>query len=240
MIRDYNDFSKYKYKVSNEDIFSDNLEHGISGIKLNSKTLLILPRTKTIGSINQYNDLSFVEFNNYKLTKTDIGILADNRYNFKRVSCLSFWNTKITDLKLLEFFENVEFLNIAHITDKDFTFEGINNLEKLKTLCLLKTGKVKDFSSIKIKNAIENFSLIQPTNIKDTTGIENLRGLKYLNIEGSEDKTYNLERINGLDKLTSLQKIKLHRINIPFEELIVALNLSLKIELEIDTNLYLT
>lgn len=241
MIRDYNDFAKYKYRLSNEDIFSDNLEFGISGIKYNSKILLVLPRNKDLSPINRYSNLEFIEFNNYDLNELEIGILAENKSILNKVTYLSFWNTPLSNLKLLENFKNVEYLNIAHITNSNFTFEGINNLENLKALCLLKTGKLTDLKSLKIKNEIENFSLIQPTKIKSTDGIENLEGLKYLNIEGSFDKTYPIEKLNGLHKLTALKKIKLFKINIPFDELLVTLKkMPNQIELIIDINLYTT
>ncbi len=152
---------------------------------------------------------------------------------------MSFWNTQLPNLKILEYFKNVECLNVAHISDSYFTFDGIDNLKKLKTLCLLKTGKVKDLSSLRIRNGMENFSLIQPTKIKSTEGIENLNGLKYLNIEGSLDTIYKIEKLSGLDRLTTLEKIKFHKVNIPFDELLVTLKtLPNQIELLIDTNLY--
>ncbi len=241
MIQDYNDFAQYKYKLSNEDIFSENLESGISGIKCDSKTLLVLPRNKSLKPINQYQNLEFIEFNNYDLNESEIGILAENQKNLNKVTYLSFWNTPLINLRLLEHFKNVEYLNVAHITDSDFTFEGIDNLENLKTLCVLKTGKVNDLKSLQIKNKIENFSLIQPTKIKSIQGIENFEALKYLNIEGSFDTTYNIENLNGLNKLSTLEKIKLFKVNIPFEELLLTLKkISSQIELIIDTNLYTT
>lgn len=241
MILDYNDFAQYKYKLSNEDIFSENLESGISGIKYDSKTLLVLLRNKSLKPINQYQNLEFIEFNNYALNESEIGILAENQKILNKVTYLSFWNTPLSNLRLLEHFKNVEYLNVAHITDADFTFEGIGNLENLKTLCVLKTGKVKDLKSLQIKNKIENFSLIQPTKIKSIQGIENFEGLKYLNIEGSFDTTYNIENLNGLNKLSTLEKIKLFKVNIPFEELLLTLkNTPSQIELIIDTNLYTT
>lgn len=239
MIRDYNDFAHFSYKQRNDDIFSENLESGISGIKYDSKTLLVLPRNKSLSPINQYSNLEFVEFNNYNLKKSEIGILAENKSTLSKIKYLSFWNTQLPNLKILEYFKNVECLNVAHISDPYFTFDGIDNLKKLKTLCLLKTGKVKDLSSLRIRNGIENFSLIQPTKIKSTEGIENLNGLKYLNIEGSLDTTYKIEKLSGLDRLTTLEKIKFHKVNIPFDELLVTLKtLPNQIELLIDTNLY--
>ncbi|SFD18760.1 hypothetical protein SAMN04489722_1063 [Algibacter lectus] len=240
MIKNFNDFANYKYQVSNEDIFSDNLELGISGIKYDSKTLLVLPRNKNLGPINQYRELEFIEFNNYDLNDTEVKILNENEEVLEKVKYLSFWNTKLFDLTLLNIFKNVEFLSISHITDPDFTFNGIRDLSQLKTLCLLKTGKVKDLTSLNFNDSIENLSIIQPTNIKDTIGIGKLNNLKYLNIEGSYDKTYKLEKLNELDKLPSLEKIELTRIKIPQKELITALNLPFQIELKIDTNLYST
>lgn len=240
MIRDYNDFAQYKYKISNKDIFLDHLDLGISGIKFDSKALLVLPRNKSLKPINQYSKLKFVEFNNYDLNKSEIEILAENQHVLENVNCLSFWNTKLPDLKILEYFKNVEYLNVAHISDPNFTFEGIDHLDKIKTICLLKTGKIKDFTTLKVKSKVENFSLIQPTNIKSILGIEKLIGLKYLNIEGSMDKTYRIENLKGLDQLTTLEKIKFHKVHIPFDELTILCNLPNQIELEIDANLYPT
>lgn len=240
MIRDYNDFAHYKYKLSNEDIFSENLEFGISGIKYDSKTLLVLPRNKSLSPINQYPKLEFVEFNNYDLNESEIGILAENKSTLSKIKYLSFWNTQLPNLKILEYFQNIECLNIAHITDVDFTFDGIDYLEKLKTLCLLKTGKIKDLKEIQIRNEIENFSLIQPTKIKSTEGIENFSGLKYLNIEGSLDTTYKIEKLSGLDNLITLEKIKFHKVNVPFNELMRLKKIPNQIELIIDYNLYPT
>lgn len=240
MIRDYKDFAHYKYKLSNEDILSENLEFGISGIKYDSKTLLVLPRNKSLSPINQYPKLEFVEFNNYDLNESEIGILAENKSTLSKIKYLSFWNTQLPNLKILEYFENIECLNIAHITDADFTFDGVDYLEKLKTLCLLKTGKVKDLKEIPIRNEIENFSLIQPTKIKSTEGIENFNGLKYLNIEGSLDTTYKIEKLSGLDNLITLEKIKFHKVNVPFDELMRLKKIPNQIELVIDSNLYPT
>lgn len=240
MIRNFNDFSNYKYKVSNEDIFSDDLELGISGIKYDSKTLLVLPRNKNLSLIHQYKELEFIEFNNYDLNNVEIKTLIENKESLEKVKYLSFWNTKIADLRQFYFFQKVEFLSITHITDQNFTLNGIGYLNKLKTLCLLKTGKIKDLTSLNVNRSIENLSIIQPTNIKDTIGIGNLNNLRYLNIEGSYDKTYTLEKLNELDKLPSLEKIELTRIKIPQKELMNALNLPFHIELKIDTNIYST
>ncbi len=240
MIKDYNDFARYKYKVSNENIFSDDLAFGISGIKQNSKTLLILPRNKSLNPIKQYSNLEFIEFNTYDLNESEIAILKENQSNLNNVTYLSFWNTTLSNLNILENFKNVACLNIAHISVPNFTFEGLHNLENLKTFCLLNTGKLKDLTSLSIKNSIENFSLIQPTKIENIEGIEQLKGLKYLNIEGTLDKVYKIESLCGLDKLDALEKVKLYRIHVPFNELLRLKKTSNQLELIIDTNLYAT
>ena len=174
------------------------------------------------------------------MSASELKILSENKDVLKRVKCLSFWNTKLANLELLAYFQNVEYLSIAHIAEKNFTFKSIDYLKKLKTLCLLKTGKVQDFTSVPSNKSIENLSLLQPTHIKNMCGLGNLSGLKYLNISGSLDKVYYLEKINELNRLPSLEKIKFYRIHLPFDELITALDLPIAIELEIDGNLYPT
>lgn len=240
MIRDFREFSKYKYKVSNEDIFLENIDFGISGIKYDSKTLLVLPRNNDLSKLSNYNSLNFIEFNNYELNSSEIKFLSKNKAVLEKVKYLSFWNTKLANLEILKYFKNVEYLSIAHITDKNFNFSGIENLKKLKTLCLLKTGKLESISSISINNCIENLSIIQPTNIKSTFGIKNLTKLNYLNIEGSYDKKYEINSLEELEHLSLIEEIKFHYIKLPFDELLKLNSITNKLKLDIDTNLYPT
>ena len=234
MILNFSDFARYKYNMLRKEI-SDNAEMGAT---FNSKNLLFTPEDNSPNSKFLYKNLSFIEFNNYELDESVIKFLSEHKTELNKISHLSFWNSKMADLSLLQYFEKVQFLSIAHILDSEFTFNGLTNSTKLKTLCLLKTGKTKNFKSIGENNTIENFSIVQPTTIKSTTGIKNLKRLKYLNIEGSADKVYTLDRLNELEHLKSLEKIKLHRLKVPFQELITSLKIPNKIELEIDTNLY--
>lgn len=240
IIRNFSEFSKYKYKVSNENIFSENLEFGISGINYDSKTLLVLPRNNNLSKLSNYKDLNFIEFNNYDLSDSEIEYLSINKIILEKVKYLSFWNTKLVDLEILKYFKNLECLSIAHISDRNFNFKGIEYLKKLKTLCLLKTGKLENISSIGINNCIENLSIIQPTNIKSTIGIKNLTKLKYLNIEGSFDKTYQINNLEELNYLSQIEEIKFHYIKLPFEELIKLENITNNIKLDLDTNLFPT
>lgn len=238
IIRNFSEFSKYKYQVSNENIFSKNLEFGISGIKYDSKTLLVLPRNNNLSKLSNYQNLNFVEFNNYELSNSEIKYLSKNKAVLEKVKYLSFWNTKLVNLEILKYFENIECLNIAHISDRNFNFKGIEYLKKLRTLCLLKTGKLEDISSIGINDSIENLSIIQPTNIKSTVGIKNLTKLKYLNIEGSFDKTYEINNLEELSHLSLIEEIEFHRIKLNFEELIKLEDIPTKIKLDLDTNLF--
>lgn len=237
MITNFQDFANFKYQTS-KDIFTDNPDFGISGIKYDSKTLLVNSQTSNLENIHHYHSLKFIEFNDYALKKQDINALKNAQNRLRKVRYLSFWNARLANLKPLIFFKGVNYLNIAHFQNPNFTFQGIQELLNLKTLCLLKTGGVKDLTGLTIAGEIENFSLIQPTNIKNTDGIENLFGLKYLNIEGSLDTIYRLESLNGLNRLSTIERIKFRRIYIPLDQLILALkNLGL-IDLDIDHNLY--
>jgi len=227
MILDFKGFAKYKYDI---------LRNKTSGISFNPKNLIL--SNENINSKLQSENLSFIEFNNYDIDERTLEFLHKNKSELNKISHLSFWNSKLIDLSLLQYFKKVEFLNISHISDSNFTFNGLDNLENLKTLCLLKTGKIKSFNSIISNQTIENISIIQPTNLKTTHGIGNLKKLKYLNIEGSIDKSYNIDSLNELDTLTHIKKIKLHKIKVPFKELITALKPLGNLELDIDTNLY--
>lgn len=227
MIKNFKEFATYKYNLTNPKKEQKN------------KDFYFLTKDKEI-EILKLKRIEFLEVNNYYLNQLKIDFLSENRDYFDNIKYLSFWNTKIPDLDILKYFKNVEYLNIAHITDKNFNFNGIKNLEKLKTLCLLKTGKLENISSIGINNCIENLSIIQPTNIKNTIGIKNLTKLKYLNIEGSCDKTYQINNLEELEYLSLIEEIKFHYIKLPFNELMKLKNITNTIKLDIDTNLYLT
>lgn len=228
MIFDFKDFAKYKYDILNNKL-PDSSESGIT-----------FTPTRIINSEFLSENLSFIEFNNYDFNESTIEFLNKNSTYLNQISHLSFWNSKIIELSILHYFKKVEFLSVSHIALPNFSFNGLEFSENLKTLCLLKTGKIKDFKSIVSNNTIENFSIIQPTNIKQTSGLGNLKGLKYLNIEGSADKIYHLETLNEIETLASLEKIKLRRVKIPFQELMCSLKLPRNIEFEIDTNIYET
>ncbi|MEP2280058.1 hypothetical protein [Maribacter sp.] len=228
MIFDFKDFAKYKYEILNNKL-PDSSESGI-----------VFTPTRVINSEILSDNLSFIEFNNYDFNESTIHFLNTKSTYLNQISHLSFWNSKIIDLSLLHYFKKVEFLSVSHIAHPNFSFTGIEYLENLKTLCLLKTGKIKDFKSIVSNNTIENFSIIQPANIKQTSGLGNLKGLKYLNIEGSANKIYHLETLNEIETLASIEKIKLRRVKIPFQELMSSLKLPRNIEFEIDANIYET
>ncbi len=224
MIKNFKEFAKYTYDLRN-----------LKSINKNDNFCFLTSNNGI--EILKEKELEFLEINNYELTDSNIFFLSKNKEHLSSIKYLTFWNTKIPNLEILKYFKNVKYLNIAHITDKNFNFQGIEYLTNLKTLCLLKTGKLTDISSIKENNSIENLSIIQPTNIKSTLGIKNLKKLKYLNIEGSVDKFYEMNSLIELEELSELKEIEFYKVKIPYNEM-----LSLKeinpIKLKFDTNLY--
>ena len=186
----------------------------ICGTSFQSEILYVLPATENLENIRFYNNLKFVTINNYKVDRKKNEILKSFKDKLTNVTHLHIWNIKQNDLDLLHLFPNLTHLLVSYIRKADFSFSGLDGLEKLNTLCLLSINKVSDFNFLTntSKLKLKNLSLTYTSNLKSLNGINKFENLEHLSLLAStteSNKKVNLENLTGIEMLTKLKSFEI-------------------------------
>jgi len=215
-IKSTKDFINFLSKT--EDCFlpyeSEKKINAISRTAFHSEVLYILPETHDLKNIVNYNNIKFVQINNYKIDKQGFKILKEHKDKFENVKHLNIWNIKQNDLELLELFPNVTHLLISYIGKADFSYKGLDYLSKLETIVLSSVNKITDFNFLTTsqKEKIKHLHLTYTANLTKFDGIEDFKNLETLTLFAStmeSRKTVNIESLNGLEKLSNLRSFEI-------------------------------
>ncbi len=225
-IKNTKDFINFLSRVKDSFLPYESEEKikAISRTAFHSEVLYILPETHDLKNIANYNNIKFVEINNYKIDQKGFKVLKDYKDKFENVKFLIIWNIKQNDLELLEIFPNVTHLLISHIGKADFSYKGLDYLNNLETVVLSSVNKITDFNFLTKpqKEKIKHLNLTYTANLTKLDGIEDYKNLKTLTLFAStmeSRKTVNLESLKGLEKLSNLEGFEIDYFNFDMEEL---------------------
>ncbi|MDR2920351.1 MAG: hypothetical protein LBV72_13435 [Tannerella sp.] len=226
-IKSTKDFLGFLSKQNNNNFLpqtNDEYSKSICGTNFTSEVLYILPRTETLKNIENYNNLRYITINNYKVDKKGIEILREHKEKLLNVNFLDIWNIKQNDLDILELFPNLTHLLVSYIGKPDFSFNGLDYLKKLGTLCFSSINKITDFHFLtkSQKQIIKNLSLTYTANLTHLDGIEDFENLETRSLFASTPesrKKVTLENLNGLEKLSKLKSFDIGYFKFDIEEL---------------------
>lgn len=216
-IKNIQDFQTFLFEQKDENFIKpDNSEYSstICGTSFQSEILYVLPATENLENIQFYNNLKFVTINNYKVDRKKIEILKNYKDKLTNVTHLHIWNIKQNDLDLLELFPNVTHLLISYIGKADFSYKGLDYLNKLETIVLSSVNKIIDFNFLTTsqKEKIKHLHLTYTASLTKFDGIEDFQNLETLTLFAStmeSRKTVNIENLNGLEKLSNLRSFEI-------------------------------
>jgi len=196
----------------------------ICGTNLSSEILYILSATERLENIQFYDHLKFITINNYKIGNRQLEILTQHRDKLVNVTHLHIWNIKQNGLDLLSLFPNLTHLLVSYIRKADFSFNGLNHVKHLNTLCLLSANKISDFHFLTHSSAskLRNLSLTYTSSLTSLDGIdkfENLEGLSLYASTPESNKKVNLDHLSGMERLTQLRALDIGYFRLDVEEL---------------------
>jgi len=216
-IKNIQDFQTFLFEQKEENFikpYHSEYSNTICGTSFQSEILYVLPATGNLENIQFYNNLKFVTINNYKVDEKKIEILKNYKDKLTNITHLHIWNNKQNDLDLLHLFPKLTHLLVSYIRKADFSFTGLDKLEKLSTLCLLSINKVSDFNFLTnaSKLKLKNLSLTYTSNLKSLNGIDEFKNLEHLSLLAStteSNKKVNLENLKGIEVLTKLKSFEI-------------------------------
>ena len=222
------DFMTFLSRQRREDVFlpynSEESAKSISGTAFHSEVLYVLPSALNLKNIENYNNIKFVEINNFKIDKKGFAILNEHKKKLENVKFLIIWNIRQNDLELLELFPNVTHLLISYIEKVDFSFKGLDYLNNLETLVLSSVNKITDFNFLtkSQKEKIKHLNLAYTARLTKLDGIEDFKNLETITLFASTTesrKTVTLESLNGLEKLSNLSSFEIDYFKFDMEDL---------------------
>lgn len=216
-IENIQDFQTFLTEQKNENFVQPNdpeYTKTICGTNLQSEILYVLPATERLENIQFYQHLKFITINNYKVDSKKLTLLKKYADQLVNVTHLHIWNIKQNDLSLLSLFPNLTHLLVSHIKKVDFSFDSLDEVEHLNTLCLLSLNKIADFSFIPAssKTRLKNLSLTYTQNLSSLKGIGQLENLENLSLFAStmeSNKKVELEDLSGIERLTKLRNFEI-------------------------------
>jgi len=216
-IKNIQDFQRFLFQQKNENfVQSDDSDYSktICGTDFRSEILYVLPSTETLENIRFYDNLKFITINNYKIDRKNLDALKKYKNNLIDVSHLHIWNIKQNDLDLISLFPNLTHLLISHVKKADFSFNRLDELMNLTTLCLLSLNKVSDFNFLPnaSKSRIKNLSLTYTSNLKSLNGIYKFENLEHLSLYAStteSNKKVDLDDLSGIENLAKLKTFEM-------------------------------
>ena len=226
-IKNINDFQTFLVGQRHDSFVQQdnpNFSKTICGTKFSSEILRILPATEQLENIQFYDNLKFITINNYKIGDKQLEILKKYNEKLLNVTHLHIWNIKQNDLELLSMFPNLTHLLVSYIRKADFSFNGLDNLKKLNTLCLLSINKISDFNFLtnSSKLRLKNLSLTYTSNLTSLNGIDRFENLENLSLFAStpeSNKKVNLDNLSGIEKLTKLKSLDMGYFRFDITEL---------------------
>ena len=226
-IKNINDFQTFLVGQRHDSFVQQdnpNFSKTICGTKFSSEILRILPATEQLENIQFYDNLKFITINNYKIGDKQLEILKKYNEKLLNVTHLHIWNIKQNDLELLSMFPNLTHLLVSYIRKADFSFNGLDNLKKLNTLCLLNINKISDFNFLtnSSKLRLKNLSLTYTSNLTSLNGIDRFENLENLSLFAStpeSNKKVNLDNLSGIEKLTKLKSLDMGYFRFDITEL---------------------
>lgn len=216
-IKNIQDFQRFLFQQKNENfVQTDDSSYSktICGTDFRSEILYVLPSTETLENIRFYGNLKFITINNYKIDRKNLAALKKYKDNLINVSHLHIWNIKQNDLDLISLFPNLTHLLISHVKKADFSFNRLDELTNLNTLCLLSLNKVANFNFLPnaTKSRIKNLSLTYTSNLKSLNGIDKFENLEHLSLFAStteSNKKVSLDDLSGIENLAKLKTFEI-------------------------------
>ena len=216
-IKNIQDFQTFLTGQKNENFVQPNdpeYTKTICGTNLQSEILYVLPATETLENIQFYHHLKFITINNYKVDSKKIAVLKKYADKLANVTHLHIWNIKQSDLSLLSLFPNLTHLLISHLKKADFSFDSLDGVKKLNTLCLLAFNKMADLSFIPTSSQkrLKSLSITYAQNLKSLKGIDQFENLENLSLFAStmeSNKKVDLEDLSGIERLTKLRSFEI-------------------------------